>query len=353
MEIRYINIPEVVLMTEYTLFLDESISEDKNFICVGGFAIKNDDIPLLREKMEKIRNIIWDKTYIKTNNPVLHSTELNILYKNRANNYLESYISHDEYRVFVGKDSKEIKQIYDSIYQELCLILKLLGITVFSCAINKENYEYLYDKKHVDDYYHVCLESIVENYIHFLNDCNGVGSIIYEARNNPYRNDSYSPDARMYDTFCAMKLENKGMINLTQKSTSIRLRMFNYQRKSGDNLCLAFADFIIYNISKMQHIEFNNRTEFMNKIYNNSYNGSYDVETKDLREYFGIRILPIDIRLLQRLKTQNQVMKKKIKNQNNSISKLYRKNKKLIEEKEQLLQQIQELKNTEKEQISS
>lgn len=157
----------------------------------------------------------------------------------------------------------------------------------------------------------------------------------------------------MYDTFCAMKLENKGMINLTQKSTSIRLRMFNYQRKSGDNLCLAFADFIIYNISKMQHIEFNNRTEFMNKIYNNSYNGSYDVETKDLREYFGIRILPIDIRLLQRLKTQNQVMKKKIKNQNNSISKLHRKNKKLIEEKEQLLQQIQELKNIEKEQISS
>lgn len=340
-------------MTEYTLFLDESISEDKNFICVGGFAIKNDDIPLLKEKMEKVRSIIWDENYIKNNNPVLHSTELNVIYKNRANDYLESYITHDEYRIFIGKNSKEIRQVYNSIYQELCLILKLLGITVFSCVINKENYEYLYDNKHVDDYYHVCLESIVENYIHFLNDCNGVGSIIYEARNNPYRNDSYSPDARMYNTFCAMKLENKGMINLTQKSTLIRLRTFNYQRKSGDNLCLAFADFVIYNISKMQHIEPNNRTEFMNKIYNSAYNGNYDVLVKDLRDYFGIRILPTDVRLLQRLKAQNKVMKKKIKNQTNNINKLYRKNKKLIEEKEQLLKQVEQVKTNEIDEISS
>lgn len=340
-------------MTEYTLFLDESTSEDKNFVCVGGFAIKNDDIPLLKEKMEKIRKIIWDENYINNNNPVLHSTELNVLYKNRTNNYLESYIIHDEYRVFVGKDSKEIKQIYDSIYQELCLILKNLGVTVFSCAINKENYEYLYDNKHVDDYYHICLESIVENYIHFLNDCNGVGSIIYEARNNPYRNDSYSPDARMYNTFCAMKLENKGMINLTQKSTLIRLRTFNYQRKSGDNLCLAFADFIIYNISKMQHIEPNNRNEFMNKLYNKAYNGNHDIKIKDLRDYFGISILPTDIRLLQRLKTQNKVMKKKIKNQNNDINKLYKKNKKLIKEKEELLEQLEQIKTKNIGEISS
>ena len=51
-------------MTEYTLYLDESTSEDKNFICVGGFAIKNDDITLLRERMNKIRKIIWDEEYI-------------------------------------------------------------------------------------------------------------------------------------------------------------------------------------------------------------------------------------------------------------------------------------------------
>lgn len=35
-------------MTEYTLFLDESTSDDKNFICVGGFAIKNKSIDKLR-----------------------------------------------------------------------------------------------------------------------------------------------------------------------------------------------------------------------------------------------------------------------------------------------------------------
>jgi len=329
-------------MTEYTLFLDESTSEDKNFICVGGFAIKKDDVPLLRAKMQKIRQIIWDDVYITQNNPVLHSTELNVLYKNRNNHYLSSYICNDEYRVFVGKDGKEIKRIYDSIYQELCIILKTIDITVFCCVIDKENYEYLYNKKHVDDYYHICLETIVENYIHFLDDRNAVGSIIYEARNSPCRNDAKSLDVKMYNNFCAMKLENKGMINVTQKSTLYRLRDFNFQRKSGDNLCLCFADFIIYNTAKMQHIEENNRSEFMNKIYNASYNGNNEVVDKDLRDYFGIRILPVDVRLILNLKTQNKLMKKRIKNQNNNISKLIKKNQKLIEEKDSLQQQIKD-----------
>ena len=31
---------------EYTLFLDESTSDDKNYICVGGFAIKNEKMPI-------------------------------------------------------------------------------------------------------------------------------------------------------------------------------------------------------------------------------------------------------------------------------------------------------------------
>lgn len=329
-----------VVMTEYTLFLDESTSEDKNFICVGGFAIKNDDIPTLREKMEKVRQIIWDDLYINQNNPILHSTELNVLYKNRNNQYLSDYISHDEYKVFIGKDGKEIKKIYDSIYQELCIILKVIDITIFCCVINKENYEFLYAKKHVDDYYHICLETIVENYIHFLDDKNAVGSIIYEARNSPCRNDANSLDVKMYNNFCAMKLENKGMTNLSQKSTLYRLRTFDYQRKAGNNLCLAFADFVIYNTSKMQHIEQNNRNEFMNKIYNHSYNGNNKIEDKDLRDYFGIRVLPVDVRSIRNLKTQNKIMKKKIKNQNNNISKLVKKNKKLLEEKRILLQQI-------------
>ncbi|MDY3795678.1 MAG: hypothetical protein SOZ81_03050 [Agathobacter sp.] len=327
-------------MTEYTLYLDESTSEDKNFICVGGFAIKNDDITLLRERMNKIRKIIWDEEYISQNNPVLHSTELNVIFKNRNNAYLSSYISNDEYRVFIGKTSEEIKNIYNSIYQELCLILKTMDVTVFCCVINKENYEYLYHEKHVDDYYHICLETIVENYIHFLDDKNSVGSIIYENRNSPCRNDSNSLDVKMYNNFCAMKLENKGMINLTQKSTLFRLRTFDYQRKSGGNLCLAFADFVIYNTSKMQHIEQNNRSEFMNKLYNNAYNGNNKIEDKDLRDYFGIRVLPIDIRLIQNLKSQNKLMKKKIKNQNNKIHKLEKKNKKLLEEKNDLVQQL-------------
>ena len=219
------------------------------------------------------------------------------------------------------------------------MVLKTLDITIFCCVINKNNYDYLYDRKHVDDFYHICLETIVENYIHFLDDKNSVGSIIYEARNNPCRNDSNSLDVKMYNNFCSMKLENKGMTNITQKSTLFRLRTFDYQRKSGDSLCLAFADFIIYNVSKMQHIEYNNRSEFMNKIYNNSYNGNNKVEDKDLRDYFGIRVLPIDVRLINNLRIQNKAMKKRIKNQSNEINKLSRKNKKLIEEKESLEKQ--------------
>lgn len=332
-------------MTEYTLFLDESTSDDDNFVCMGGFAIKNDDITLLREKINKIRKVIWDETYIEQNNPTLHAVELNTIYHKRKSNHLEEYIHRDEYTIFLQKDPEEIRNIYETIYQELSIILKTMNVTVFACVVDKNNYEYLYGNKRTDNIYHICLESIMENYIHFLNDKNAVGSIIYESRNSPSRNDAYSLDEKMFNAFCAVKVANKGLLHTTQKSTLFRLRTFTFQRKSGSALCLAFADFIVYNVSKMQHIkELNNRTEFMNKIYANAYNGSNKIELKDLRDYFGIQILPIDIRLIQELKVENKKLRKKVKNQKNDISKLKKKNIKLIKEKEQIIEETKEQK---------
>lgn len=310
-------------MTEYTLFLDESTSDDKNFICVGGFAIKNKSIDKLRSKINDIRKLIWDDEYIAKHDPILHSTELNLIHSHRNDGFLSSYIKREEYNIFATKNAEEIHKIYLSIYHELCMILKSFDITIFSCIINNDNYKYIYDGKFTDDYYHICLETIIENYIYFLNDKKGVGSIIYEARNSINRNDSFSPDEKMFNNFCAIKSQNKGIINSTPKSTLIRLRNFEYQRKSGQNLCLGLADFIIYNISKMQHIEDKNRNEFMHKIYNNAYNGNY-TDDKNLRDYFGIRVLPEDIRLVSNLKEQNEHMRKKIKNQKNEINKLNR-----------------------------
>ena len=225
------------------------------------------------------------------------------------------YAKHAEYRVLANKVNDDIRCIYNRIYQELCLILKHIDITIFCCVINKNNYKYLYDGKYIDDFYDICIETIIENYIHFLDDNNAVGSIVYEARNSPNRNDSNSLDVKMFNNFCAIKLQNKGMPNLTLKSTCYRLRNFTFQRKSGENLCLSFADFIVYNVSKMQHIEPENRNEFMKKIYNASYNGNNRIEDKDLRDYFGIRVIPFDIIKFKDLEIQNKIMKKKIKNQ--------------------------------------
>lgn len=336
-------------MNEYVLYLDESSRDDENFLSVGGFIIKKTDVSILREKMNDVRKLIWDEDYIKSNNPILHSTELNRVYKNRSDTNSSIYITHEEYRILAAKQKDEISNIYKDIYAKLCVILKKMDITILGCVIDKSAYNYLYSDKYVDDYYNIAIETIIENYIHFLDGVNGVGSIIYESRNSPFRNDAYSPDVRMYNNFCSIKTENKGMKNLSMKSTLFRLRDFSFQRKSGDGLCLAFADFVVYNMSKMQHIkELDNRTEFMKKLYDSSYNGNFLITDKDVRDYFGIKVLPIDMNLINNLKIENRKIKSAIKNYKYDIRKLSRKNKQLIDEKGKLKEKLKTLEDVSK-----
>lgn len=72
-------------MTEYTLFLDESYDDNTDLFCIAGCIIKNSDLNIVSNEIESIKQLIWTPTEISSLAPILHSTELNIAYKNRNN----------------------------------------------------------------------------------------------------------------------------------------------------------------------------------------------------------------------------------------------------------------------------
>ena len=79
-------------MTEYTLFLDESYDDNTDLFCIAGCIIKNSDLNIVSNKIESIKQLIWTPTEISSLSPILHSTELNIAYKNRNNSQISRFI---------------------------------------------------------------------------------------------------------------------------------------------------------------------------------------------------------------------------------------------------------------------
>ena len=94
-------------MTEYTLFLDESYDDNTDLFCIAGCIIKNSDLNIVSNEIESIKQLIWTPTEISSLSPILHSTELNIAYKNRSNSQISRF-TNGAYTVFNTKTKEEI-----------------------------------------------------------------------------------------------------------------------------------------------------------------------------------------------------------------------------------------------------
>lgn len=295
------------MIPEYTLFLDESYNDQTDLFCIAGCIIKNTDLPALDTEINEIKKLIWTQDEIENLVPVLHSTELNIAYKNRNNPKIFQY-TKDAYSVFNSKNSSDISLIYQGVYAKFSALIKNQNIITLCCIIDRKKFRSYYSlpsqPRLLDDWYDIAMQEILESYTHFLCKVNGVGSVIYEARNDSSTNRSNSLDNKMFHNFCKVKVNGKGVAYLTNRTIYERIRFLNIVTKKENHSGLQLADFIAFNYIKWFARNESDRTDFMKRIHLAAYNGNHDLSTEDLRECWGVRILPYDILKVQKLQAE-------------------------------------------------
>lgn len=330
------------MLPEYTLYLDESTNDKEKTFCIAGCIIKNSEIAKIDNEINNIKKIIWTDSEIETLSPVLHSTELNIIYNNRTNPRKATYTS-GAYTVFNAKTKEEIVQIYNNTYSKLSALIKNNGIVTLCCIIDKNLFEKYYtitsSKKLLDDCYDIAMQEIIECYTHYLASVGGVGSIVYEARSNEGENHTTSADNKMLHNFCKIKVNSKGISHISNRVVCDRIRFLNIVSKKENHAGLQIADFIAFNYLKWLSRKENDRTDFMKRIHQAAYNGTYSLEDTDLRSCWGVRIIPTNYLQINDLQRELKTLRKayeNLKNDRNNISKKLEKiklEKKSIQEK--------------------
>jgi len=332
------------MLDEYTLYLDESEDSGKKLFGISGVILKNESYKKLETSISEVKELIWDKDSIELENPVLHSTELNIINSNRKNPQKSRFTS-GVYKIFDTKTAEEISDIYNRIYSKITCIIKDQEITTVGCIIDKEKFKELYSINNqfnmIEDWYNIAMQEIIEMYSHFLCSVNGVGSIIYEARSRVCENMKTSADFKMYNNFCKIKVNSKGISHININTLDERLRNLNIVEKNKDNAGLQVADFVAFNFLKWNNINNdNNKTDFMKRIHLAAYNGGVKLETKDIRDYWGIRVLPFDFTRINLLISEKNRMKLSYDNLKKEKNRILKKWEILKNEKDELNEKL-------------
>lgn len=335
---------------EYVLYLDETELKKSNTFAIAGIAIKKDKIELLEQGLMEVKKVIWNESYIDSNNPVLHCTELETVFAHRNPNNITTV--REEYQELKKSSAEEIEKVYYQVYGKMSQVLKKTGATVFSCIIKIKQLQDLFflDEAHnglhlIDDKYNIALQKIIENFTHYLSVNDGVGDVIYESRNTIGENSAKSPDVKLINVYHKIQANNKGIVYTNSTAIQNRNRTIVTYSKNKNIAGLQFADFVVYNIVKFESLTVNEQvTDFMKQIHKLTYNGGHSISEKDQRSFWGMRVLPSYLKMEQLL-SEN----KSLRNSYNNLKKERNRQKKLITEKEEQILQLEKQMQTLKE----
>lgn len=326
---------------EYVLYLDESEFKRSKTFAIAGIAVKKDNIDLLEQGITEIKKLVWSEEYVTQNNPILHCTELEKVFANRFSDDIVDV--REEYHEFKKMQPDDIKKTYDQIYGKMSQILKKANATVFSCIVKIKQLNDLFflDNEHdgthlIDDKYNIALQKIIENFTHYLSVNDGYGNVVYESRNSIGENSSKSPDIKLINVYHKIQANNKGIVYTD--SSEIQNRTIVAYPKNENIAGLQFADFIAYNIIKLERCNVKSQiTDFMKQIHRITYNGGHSISEKDQRSFWGMRVLPSYLRM-ENLISEN----KTLKNSYDNLKKERNKQKKIIDKKEEEITQLKE-----------
>lgn len=147
-------------MDSHLLFLDEILPNHPfQYFCLVGFSVRQDVYTSeIIPSVNKLKKEIFGSTDV-----ILHEADIQRAQKDTP------------YAVF--KDASTRKYYWDAIKD----IFTTYNVNVFSASIHEQDLKKLYPN--MRDKYFICLQIILENYVHFLEKHNGLGKITIESRN--------------------------------------------------------------------------------------------------------------------------------------------------------------------------
>ena len=256
---------------EYTLYLDESKSVDNIFVIVG-FACHIEKEKEIERRLTDLKNIVWKGVKDKESR-VFHATD-----------YIKRY---PEAFMDLIKIVREVDGVVFATVIKLDELHELFG-TAFT---KNEKTDFAF----VDNPFNIALEKVIENYTHYLFYRGGFGKTIYEARNTEDQKWNMSPDFLLKKDYLRIIANSKGVGYINDEALQLCNTNFSVKKKKEDMAGLQIADNIAYIIARsMSHSlkENVNIGKIFDEIFDLAYNGNFDKRKKDLRHFYGIRILP-------------------------------------------------------------
>ena len=196
---------------EYYLFLDETKpNAHGDYFALGGYAILKEDYEnILVPKLQKIKTDLMPDP-----NLPLH------LYDMRKN--------------IKGFEFLSDMNVRNSLFDRIKQLIKDLPINIFVASINKKKYSNMYHDK-INDVYDITLQTILENFVHFLIENNATGSFFVESRNSI---------ENKYLQVCYYRLLTGGTLYIDSNTIMDKLSILSFPLKSDNNLGVQLADFI-------------------------------------------------------------------------------------------------------------
>lgn len=226
---------------EYYLFLDETKpNAHGSYFALGGYTIQKEDYEnILKPNLEKIKTDLMPVPELP-----LH------LYDMRKN--------------INGFEFLSDVQIRNSLFDRIKNLIQSLNINVFVASIDTNKYKNMYYNK-INDIYDIALQTILENFVHFLIENNAVGSFFIESRNQ---------SENKYLQICYYRLLTGGTLYIDSQTIMNKLSILSFPLKSDNNLGVQVADFIP--VSFVRHL-----------IGSKDYCGLYKLFESKLYKGFG------------------------------------------------------------------
>lgn len=241
-------------MNEYYLFLDES-KPNTNFqnFTLGGILIEKGKYELeIKPKIKELKIECF-----RNENIILHEIDIR---KKRGD---------------FGSITKEEQEIFFTKLNNF--FLRTNSLSILAVSININNLDKLYKSDDRNDLYNIALQLLMENFVHFLSNNNGVGTLYLETTDPNF-------NAQLQNQFYMLKAT--GTLFIKKEILQHRLSTINFAIKSDDIIGLQIADFIPnpvarYALSKKQK-PFSNFEGIMKRLYDGNIG---------MTEKFGLKII--------------------------------------------------------------
>ena len=256
---------------EYTLYLDESKSVDNIFV-IGGFACNINKEKEIEDKLNALKDKVWKDVKDKDTR-VFHATD-------HIKRYPEVFFDLIEI----------VKEVQGSVFATVIKLDELAELFGVTYGMNGKDEFSL-----VDSPFNIALEKIIENYTHYLFYKGGFGRTIYEARNTEEQKWNVSPDFLLKKDYLRIIASNKGVAYINDNALKLCNTHFSVKKKKEFVAGLQIADNIAYIIARSMSPslkENENVEKIFDEIFTLAYNGNFDKNKKDLRHFYGIKILP-------------------------------------------------------------